>query len=619
MAFKAVTKTGARLPIYNERFLTELLRVLASGYEISRRTLNNITRLITMSDRNWYARDYKVGALMEAIMLVMESRLDGTFDSLDDATVQNMVLAKVEASVPALYNEAKEDIIIPTVRIWKCRESQASFVFKQVELNVKHGGVLGQAPDLADILTDLTSGNVSNLEKTLAEFRLKIDELNDAFKLTDNSAKTKAIVHTQDPDYVETHLKDLFKRMKSPKSNLKLGVKMFNEFLSIAGGLVNGKLYMIYADVNSFKSALLLHITRWIQQYNGHLFLNVAETKKIPTVLHIQLENTASEDADRMYKIKTRKNLGDSHDFEEIRHTWNGSFNDSSIDISFYHDTSDTIKVSDIENMIDALDDDGFEVIAVIVDYIELLRSDDEDRRKEVHEKLPIIADKLHALAGRKNIPIVTAMQLNRNGQLEKAAAKAAGKKNLVKLQNRGFIANASGIERKVDFSWFIDIEADEDPMTREKKFYLTLFRSKHRYRVTDRDYFVHEIKNGIILEDDVGIDGYLSLPEIPTKFSTSSDEYTFTGAKEGGSRGQTSVREKTKAPEQMVTTKPSWIQSIDDKSIESLYVCALASLGLFADQSTFTFNDDEIVNVDGQNFVFGRTFVDAGGYIHEE
>ncbi len=578
-SFSTKRKNGLRLPtIYNERFLLLLLRVLASSRDISKRTLNNVYRFVSMCDMNWYKRDRVVGGILEAISILLTNRDNGTFDNLDQEQIQNTILAQIAIGVGEIYAETRENLIVPVIKSWRSKDTEADFVIKQIELHVKYGHIVEQKEDISDIITDLSSGNIVHLEKTISKFENVVEDIHEKFKKTKDSTGNGGFLHLTDDDFVETYMKEVFRISKNPKSNLKTGVKKFNEILSIQGGFVNGKYYIFYADVNSFKSAILIHCARWIQKYNSHLFIEqFKETKRRPTVVFCSFENSQREDIERAFKIYTNHNIGEFGSFDNIRTAWGSSYYEGSsiIDITFIHLDAETATMSDIEGKLDALSDDGYDPIALIIDYIEVIAAEPEDIRKDRHVQLKNISQKLSGLAHRRDIPVITAHQINRVGQAVLGQAKQQGKKNAIRLLDRSMIGESSGIEKKTDMSFFIGLEKSIDPITGQTRTYLCANRIKQRYRVIPQSYFVHEVVDGgIYIEDDYWLDSYGSLDEIPTGFDKKEDEFEFSSSGgQKGTRGQANVRKKVNMSETVVANSPPSLASIiDDKPIGDLF-----------------------------------------------
>jgi len=574
---------------------------------INKKLINNTLKLFEMIDLKYYSKDLTINVLLQILQILIEYRMDGTFDNGNNDYIKDTIINRINSEVPEVYNDIKNNIILPIIsNTLEVKQKDIDTIAEAVELNVKFGTILREKDKLSDILTDLSSSNVSNLKKAIKDYETFIGDMQNEFKNSTLYTNKEEFVHLLDSDFPDNYLREIYKKIKNPKANLITGLKLFNKILSVKGGFLNGKYYMFYADVNSFKSALLQHISRWLQRYNNNsYYLRYLETKKQPTILHINLENFLQEDAERFYKMYTKKNLGEYQNFDDIKNEWYSSINSnvsSCINITLVHKDADEVSPSDIDTMIDTLYDDGYEVIAVVIDYIELMKADEKDRNKEKREQLANISAQLHSLAGRRDIPVITAHQINREGQRVINDAKNKGQRNAIKLLNRSYIGEAMAIDKKTDFSMFIGIEKGPDG-----KLYLCGKREKCRYYKSDIDYFVHEIINGIYIEDDIlyGPDVVLSKLEIP---ASANEEEQFVSSENevmSGSRGVIHLK-KNKKVEESIVIKSEPQQHTDIDLIANYFVFAQEynDMFIYPDEQTIE-QDEEFSYYSDDIFVF--------------
>jgi hypothetical protein len=203
------------------------------------------------------------------------------------------------------------------------------------------------------------------------------------------------------------------------------------------------------------------------------------------------------------------------------------------------HVDARSVSVDDIDKIIELLEEEGFHVIMSIIDYIALIKPRAEDMNRENRLQLKNIADDLLSLAKSRNIPIVTAHQLNRSGGAVLANLKMQGGSNAVKQMTNEFVGESYGIEQAVSWSMFIDIEVHDG-----RKF-LTMKRNKSRYQGKyGVEYFVYEIRDGIIIDDDIYLPKPLHLLEVPGSVPENETSYAV------GDRGVVDIRdEKHKTP----------------------------------------------------------------------
>lgn len=490
-----------RYTIITERFLTSVLKILGSDTEIPKRTINNLIRLFNSVDlRYYYDRDVTVGTLIKVIEMIIGNRLINH----NIADVDNYILGIENL----LYNETNAEcitnVIIPTLSIAKNNKYpyDLEILNSGLDTQLKYGKILMMADDLTQTFNNVRTTTGSDLVEALTSLRSLFSTALEFFRETDIQEGIGRILHTCDPEFIDS-MTETFEKLKNPSNVLRTGLQMLNRILSTRGGFECGKSYVIYARINSFKSALLEQITRMIQTYNSEFFEEeFRRTGRRPTILNISLENSIHEDNERYFKMYTEEDMELIKTVEVMRQIWAEYYNktNSIIDISMYHGESGSLRPSDIRNMIDSLNDEGYRVIAVVLDYFELIRAEDEYMKLDLRNQYTKNSEALLEIAKFYDIPVITAHQVNRAGDAVMMNAKESGGTNLVTQMSSQYIGESYGIEKFVSHSIFINVE--KSPY--DNKVYLTVKSHKNRNKKDSLEYFVHEIKHGIYLEDDI-------------------------------------------------------------------------------------------------------------------
>jgi replicative DNA helicase len=492
-----------QLPIITERFMISLLRILGSKLNITKKSLNNIEYLFDIIDIKYYTKDVNIYALIQAVKIAVKYRQSTTNFNKD------LLLTEIEVSITEQFKEQKENIILPVLaNSQNVIQSELDVMNNTIETYLKYSAIIVSKEKMYDILTDLSSGDIVNLQDSVNAYRDIVNSVSEEFRMTDNMSQGN-IIHSIDEDYMQ-FIMEAYDSIKNPRYTLVTGLKMFNELLSEKGGFLTPSYVIIYASINSFKSALLQYCANWIQIYNSDRFLKeFQETGKIPTVLMYSFENTRTENMQRDFTMRTGMNLKDLDDPDDVKKYYKNAYNstDSIINIATIYGESGTIKVSDIRRQIHALSDTGYKIIAVVIDYLELLKPEDEDMKLENRLKLGYISNSLHVMSITEDILVLTAQQMNRAAETSMSELREKGATNISKSLSRQYIGESYAIDKPVDLSMYIATERS----IYDNKLYLTVKRDKCRYKRTDTDYFVHELKNGFYLEPDYNTNKTLS------------------------------------------------------------------------------------------------------------
>ena len=542
-----------RSHLVSERFLLMIIKVLASDITVNRRSLANIKRFLTIIDRDYYCRSENI----EAMLLVCDLLVSIRTKNPHGVSLESLSY-KVENLLVEPYDKVRDQLIIPQINVAKDElpEDDLEYITNSLDQNLKFSYILDVKDNLIELTNDIETSSYTDFPNLLHQYRDLVTDIMNFFRKTDSSSMTNEIVHTGDPTFLDI-LYDTYEAIRNPASALQTGWQALNSALGPRGGFQNKNLYCIHANTNSFKSAMLLHISRMIKEYNGpRVIEEFKRTGKIPTILHISMENDNDEDNERLYKTVVKKDLGKCTSREELNQSWEHNFGNTNseeenpIDISFLHVDARSLSVDEIDIIIENLEEEGYRVIACVVDYLGLIKPRLEDMGKDNRLQLKNIADDLLSLAKNRDIPVITAHQINRSGGAVLTNLKNQGGVNAISQMTNEFIGESYGIEQAVSWSAFIDIEIHGEDR------WLMFKRNKSRYKNKfGTETFVMKIRDGIIIDDDIYLSTPLSLPKIPDGIGT--DEAN----QNQGSRGIIDIRDnkyKTPPKDHIIKVKSS-------------------------------------------------------------
>ena len=496
---KKRNRVDYRSTILTERFLTMLLKVVSNPDFTKVKKLQNLQQFLESIPMYQFERDPNVYALIVAAKCVVRNKLEG-------ATELEDLVEFVNLSLTENFTDVKDNMIFPTIlSSGETTEKEENLVTFTVDKYIRYEAIFKSKDDLSDILTDIGSGNIANLDDTLDEFEEIINVLHDEFRNTKTSAGGLKMFHTTDSAEYGEALKDTYEYVNSPKMVLRTGLKLFNDVLSTRGGFLGGNSYIFYADTNTFKSALLRYIDYWIVKYNSDMFMEeFLRTKKRPTVLFISLEDSSKEDVSRYFSIYTKQDIGSVENPQAALKIWHDSCG-SIIDTCHVNGGDVGVNFATIDSLLKKLDEDGYFPVAIICDSIDLMAPSAEDIRNRVSDETQLLTNRARYLEkwiSDKPFPFITAHQLNRSGNAMIMEKKQQGVVDIAKCLGRSMISGAYDIERRVQWSAFIYTEWSKY----DNELYLEIHREKCRYkRDLNKDYVVVKLRDGFYIEDDYG------------------------------------------------------------------------------------------------------------------
>ena len=319
----------------------------------------------------------------------------------------------------------------------------------------------------------------------------------------------------------------IVKKAKRPASILQTGIRQLNSILS--PGFQSGRMYCFLGGSGKFKSGTLLNIAEQIRRFNPQIPAYENGLRKC--ILFITLENSIEETVERIYDMycETNGNMRDD-DTQQVIDALrkNGGYEftaTSGIDIFMKYAGNLEINTGEIHVYIKELREKGYMPICIILDYIKRIDSVHNSNGDE-RVRMSFVAKELKSIAQYYEIQMITAMQLNREGNSIIDAAMRESKQDVARFVGSSSIGNAWDIIEDSDWVCLINPEIQ---ISTGMKF-LTFKRLKIRGKsettengATPIDYFNHpfEIDRGIRLQTDVDKDHGVSLMSLATDLET--------------------------------------------------------------------------------------------------
>lgn len=477
--------------------------------QVTKKALLNMNRLFNKVDDDLYSANSKMYARLSFIRKSLDGILNG-----------GIVNRGLLLSYAKKVNEDPdtEEIIENIERYTRLNYEEIQFISKSVEDRLKFMNVYAFKDKIFETVEKLDRGDYDTLEEIN-------EELVDICKqVVSNHRKLKLLEDTDsfslDQDTFEDTVSKIIKRITEDKYILRTGIQYQNEILG--GGYHGGRLYTYMALPANFKSGILLKAARDIKKYNAGIKV---KSGKQPTILMITCENDIDETLERLFLMTSSNselsNYSAAEAIKLLREVGEMTITDeNNINIVIRYFNNFAISTGDIITMIDDLADEGKEVIALIVDYLKRIRP--EDWSNEEITQLKNVTNELKNIAHNYKIPVITAMQLNREAAKAIDQAALSGKTDLIRQAGRSNVGSSWTIVENSDFACIINLEEQKST----GQLFLSFNRVKIRYYRGKRTTFSHpfNVENQMMLLDDVMLDNTLSVDYIGSDFSNSVD-----------------------------------------------------------------------------------------------
>lgn len=480
--------------------------IFKKSVQVNRKSLRNMKMLFNVIDETVYEENDQLHSRFTFINKALEAKIEKGFEN-EDAVI-NYCRCDV-------YSKENDEIIRNIPLYTKLNYEELKYINKAVEDRLQYYYLYTYKNHIYEAVERLDSGDF----KSFAD--INNDLVTICTKLLSETRKCRNIEQTDSfslsDDSYDNILPDVVARLKDPSRVFSTGIQCLNQILS--PGYMAKRLYVYMGLPGGFKSGILLKTAIDIKRYNKNI--KARKPGKRPAVLFITAENDIDETIERMFSM-----MGDSSDIRD--HTpkqikkvlkEQGELTvteDNNIDIIFKYYPNRGISTSDIDVLIEDLSDDGVEVIAVVLDYLKRVRP--TERAKDEKEELKNTTNELKAIATDRNIPVITAHQLNRSGAMVVDAAMQTEQDDVARFLGRGNVGSAWEIIENSDFVCIINVEKKRNT----NSYYLTFKRVKLRYKpLSDLTYFNHpfDVENSMRLVDDIFMDKSLSEASLATEF----------------------------------------------------------------------------------------------------
>lgn len=467
-------------------------------------------------------------------LLKLMKNVDPSTYNYDIAIQERIILLKHLTSVIVEDNINDQDVLKSLILE---RDSDMSHILQEVSLE-KNQLIKSETDQMSVSIADrLQYIQIYKAKNDILEILMQLDNPDPTvsfFNVINNlkSKLSKLLVSIQNSDInngllrefsfsgesTEDLLRVIVEKAQRPSSILQTGIRQLNAILS--PGFQSGRLYTILGGTGKFKSGTLLNIADQIRLFNPQIIPYENGMRK--TILFVTMENSIEETVIRLYDMYSDINdelYGKTPDdvIKTLREQGGFKFTtDTGIDIDIRYFANLEIDTSRIYTIIQELADNGKQVIALILDYIKRIDSTHENNGDE-RLRVGYAAKELKSLAHFFDIPVITAMQINRDGNSIIDAAMRENKQDVAQFIGTSSVGVSWDLIEESDWVGLINLELQKST----NKLFLTFKRLKIRGKkdALAVDYFNHPFVNekNIRLASDVDKERPLSVISLAT------------------------------------------------------------------------------------------------------
>lgn len=446
--------------------------VLSENRFIRNSHLINMRNLIDLLDRDLYINDPEKIKRLDFIRKGLEGRIT--------AKIKNPTIL-----VKYISGGISEEESIDTKALPQMSTDEIAWIDETVSESLKYTFMYRKIDQIQDICTRFKAQDYRYRGSIVDEFEVLLSELNADFRRSRTDSLSD-ITFTLRPGAFEEVVRDIYDQVTNPSRRLMVGMQGLNELTN--GGFESGRTYLFFGTSGVGKSLTLLNLAYQIKKYNRNF--KPKDPTKIPCVVILTMENTVQETVTRLFDLTTASEDIANFSYEEVvrKLKEEGELyltDDSPIDIIIKFKPSRSVDTGYLYELVEDLEDEGYECICMIQDHIKKIRSiyPQSDLRIELGE----VVNEFKGFAAIKDIPILSDSHLNRDASRIIEEGARSNKQDLTRMLGRTNVGESMLMIDNCDCAFIINKDWDQDG-----KMYMVFSRIKFRDKSTGREYIAH-------------------------------------------------------------------------------------------------------------------------------
>lgn len=329
---------------------------------------------------------------------------------------------------------------------------------------------------LLDAAMAFKTADYTRMSEAAKSVRNVITAAHTEFRRNDARATADAMFSLS-PERFETCMRQFHEELSNPSRKLRLGMTGWNEILN--GGFENQRVYSIFGLPSEGKSTTLLDIAIQIKKYNKDY--QPKDPTKRPCVVLLTMENGERETIERMWAMLVDREEMSHYTVEEVMQILREEgelylSDENPIDLIIKYVPGESVDTGYLYTLTEDLEDEGYEVIALIQDYLKRIRPV-YNANAELRIQYGSVVNEFKVFSILKDIPVITASQLNRDAIKHIDEGRKTNKADLLRLFGRSNIGESQLILENLDGAYFIVPEYDQ-----EGNKYLGIQKVKSRF-----------------------------------------------------------------------------------------------------------------------------------------
>lgn len=395
-------KTKTKLPISFDIHSLNLMcaYVLSENRNIRRGHYINLRNVMDMLDMSKYANDPEKLKRITFIKRGLEAKI-----------VKG--LSNPIAIVKYINGGIIDDDIIDMENFTDLSNPEMEWINETISNTLSSTFIYDSAQRMIELYTQFLTADSTRISELSAQIQAENFDLCNKFRQARRDSSLEKTFSLR-PDLFDNSIREIHEEITSSYRYLCTGMQGFNKL--IGGGFENTRLYLLLGITGGGKSMSMLDIAIQMKKYNRNF--KAKDPTKIPCIVYLTMENSVTETIQRMFELCTGESMK-NFTVEEVEEKLKREgelylSDDSPIDIIVKYKPNRSEDTSYLYTLTEDLEDEGYEVIALLQDHIKRLRS--IENQPDVRLELGNVANEMKTFAIIKDIPVITDSHLNRDG-----------------------------------------------------------------------------------------------------------------------------------------------------------------------------------------------------------
>lgn len=437
--------------------------------------LKNMEKLVNLWGNSLFDNNQVLQAKYNFLKNALDIRMQGINN-------KDMLMSEVNRRTPI------EPLMNDDRFIRELSNDEVTYVDKDIANQLNNFTLTKNVVKLRDMCDKFLNSGWREQTQVKDEVRSTVNDLVIEFRKNDASQDT--IDNTFDTSRLREGVIDVYNKVTSPSYKLVTGMQGLNAMLG--GGFQKTKAYSFFGVSGDGKTTTLENLVYQLWKYNKGV--NLQDKTKKPCIIFLTMEDLVPEVVCSLYNIITHGQELEKAEsaeeaiqqFESIGMNFDENSDDNNIKIFIKFKPVHSVTTDYVYKLIDDLAKQGYECICFLQDY--LGRINPVEKTNDSYQDLGNIMNELKTVAMTRNIPVITAAQLNREAIKLIEEGRGANKNDLMRKLSRANIGESVKIDQNLDGSIIILRETSPD-----NKLYMGFKLCKNRYKIYTDKTFIYQ------------------------------------------------------------------------------------------------------------------------------